>query len=59
MINNRKVSATCALITGLFILVYGLCLLIFKDTITNKDILIILLAGLAYIGYCFDTYKGG
>ena len=57
MITNRKVSAICALITGLFILVYGLCLLIFKDTVTNKDILIVLLAGIAYMGYCFDMYR--
>jgi len=57
MITNKKVSAVCALIAGFFLLVYGLCLLIFKDIVTNKDILLILLVGLAYIGYCFDMYK--
>jgi len=57
MIPKKVASAICALITGAFILIYGLYLLIFKDAVTNKDIVAILMAGLAYIGYCFDMYK--
>lgn len=48
-----KSIAICALISGLIFLIYGLYLMIFKNIITNKDIVIVLFFGFAYIGYMF------
>lgn len=44
-------------ITGLVLLIYGLYLMIFKDVVTNKDIIIILFFGFAYVGYMFQVLK--
>jgi len=47
-------ALVCALITGLVLLIYGLYLMIFKDVVTNKDIIIFLFFGFAYVGYMFQ-----
>jgi len=44
-------SALLSLITGVVMAFYGLYLLIFKDIVTNKEIILMLIIGFAYIGY--------
>ena len=53
-----KSGVICASISGLILLVYGLYLMIFKDTITNRDIMIYLFVGFAYVGYRFSMLEG-
>ena len=52
-----KSNSVYALIYGSILLIYGLYLIIFKDIVTNKDIIIFLFVGFAYIGYRFDMLK--
>ncbi len=44
------------LVCSLILLIYGLYLIFFKEIISNKDIIMILFLGFAYIGYLFQIY---
>jgi len=50
-------AVVCAIITGLVLLIYGIYLMIFKDVVSNKDIIIFLFFGFAYVGYMFQVLK--
>ena len=50
-------AVVCAIITGSVLLIYGLYLMIFKDVIVNRDIIIYLFFGFAYVGYMFQVLK--
>ncbi len=50
-------AVVCAIITGSVLLIYGLYLMIFKDVIANRDIIIYLFFGFAYVGYMFQVLK--
>jgi len=54
---KKMVALVCALITGLVLLIYGLYLMIFKGVVTNKDIIIFLFFGFAYVGYTLQVLK--
>ena len=45
-----------ALITGIAIIIYGLYLMLFKEAVSNKDIILFLFLGFAYIGYMIPAY---
>jgi len=51
------VALVGAVITGLVLLIYGLYLMIFKGVVTDKDIIIYLFFGFAYVGYMFQVLK--
>lgn len=51
-----------SLLVAIVLLVYGVYLVFFKEIISNRDIIIILLFGFAYIGDLINLYskfKGG
>jgi len=48
------VALICGSIAGLILLIYGAFLVFFKEVITNKDIILFLFIGFAYVGYNFS-----
>lgn len=51
-----KTNLICVLISGLILFIYGLYLIILKDVVTNKDIIIYLFVGFAYVGYRLNKW---
>ena len=47
----------CGLISGLILMIYGVFLIFFKEVVSNKDIIIYLFVGFAYVGYMFQIYS--
>ena len=46
----------CGLISALILLIYGGFLIFVKEAVSNKDIIIYLFVGFAYVGYMFQIY---
>ena len=58
---DTKSYAVLAFITGIILLAFGIYLWFFKEVITNKDIVVLILYGFAngYYERCFYHLKNG